>query len=78
VVRTCGTCKIFEYLKLYQLSLFCNILSKTGGAIPFIILKVSIAINLVLRTCHLGNLTLTNNSSYEEVLSKYAKRNALS
>jgi hypothetical protein len=30
-------------------------------------LQVSIAINLVLRTCKLDNLTLTNNLLYEEV-----------
>jgi hypothetical protein len=31
------------------------------------VMKLQNKVNLVLRTCNVGNLTLTNNSSYEEV-----------
>lgn len=56
LVRTVGTCKILEYLKLYELSLFCTRLDKTGGHKSCKILKTSIAIVLILLIRKVGKL----------------------
>ena len=51
LVRTDGICKILESRKLYTLPLFCRRFVKTGGAKPFKILNVSIAMVLIPLIC---------------------------
>ena len=63
VVLTCGTCKMFVYLKLYLFSFSVRQSCKQGGAIPCTILNASMAIVLIRRNFNDGILALSRRSS---------------
>jgi len=54
VVLTAGTCNKLEYLKFIPVDFFTTRSDNTGGAMLLTILKVSIAMVLIRRTCSDG------------------------